>query len=64
MLKKIIITTLIALVILAIGITIGLNIEKIWVPKYKGTIITNVEEKESLKAKLVQTAYTYLEKKA
>lgn len=61
--KKTIITILIVLVILAIGITIGLNADKIWEPKYEGLILTNVEMKENLKDKLVQRAYTYLDKK-
>jgi len=61
--KRTILTVLATVVVLVIGITIGLNSDKIWGPKPNGPIITNVEMKETLKEKLVQTAYDYLEDK-
>ena len=61
--RRNILTAFAAVAIMAIGITIGLNTDKIWGPKPNGPIITNVEMKETLKEKLVQTAYDYLEDK-
>lgn len=61
--KNIVLFSLILGIALAIEIIIGISADKILVPKYSGTINTNVEINDKLKVELVQTAYDYLDKK-
>ena len=60
---KVTIGIITAILILIVGLIIGLNAEKIFGPKYEGTVIVNVQMQETQKIKLVQTAYEYLKEK-